>query len=99
MIENKEIEPTESSIDFTPHRKSPISLSICHADAMTVDETKKFKEAVKELNLTNPITKEPVTPFELIAVLKEDVVSALDRPGSWEGANMIEVLRSHGFYQ
>ncbi len=99
MIENKEIESTESIIDFTPHNQSPISLSISHACAMTIDETEKLKEAVKELNLTDPITKKPVSAFELITVLIDDVILAAERPGSWEGSNMIEVLRCHGFYQ
>ncbi len=57
----------------------------------------KFGEAVKSLELSDPITKKPVTAGELLAILKEDVVYAVERPGSWEGANMLEVLQSHGF--
>jgi hypothetical protein len=33
----------------------------------------------------------------LVAMLLEDVVLARRRPGSWEGANMTRVLRSHGY--
>lgn len=57
-----------------------------------------FAEAVKELGLKHPMTDDPVTPRELIDILKEDVVYAVTRPGSWEGANMYEVLQSHGFF-
>ncbi len=58
----------------------------------------RFEEAVKELNVIDPLTKEPVTPEELLTILKEDVVFAVDRPGSWEGTNMLEVLHCHGFF-
>ncbi len=58
----------------------------------------KFGEAVKLLELRDPITEKPVTAGELLAILKEDVVYAAARPGSWEGANMYEVLMCHGFF-
>ena len=32
-----------------------------------------------------------------IVMLLEDVALAIRRPGSWEGANMIAVLTSHGY--
>ena len=57
-----------------------------------------YEEAVKELELTDPSTKKIVTQEELTAILKEDVVYAAIRPGSWEGANMHEVLMCHGFF-
>lgn len=57
----------------------------------------KYEDAVKALELKDPITKEPVTPAQLTSILKEDVVLAVDRPGSWEGSNMLTVLQSHGF--
>ncbi len=57
----------------------------------------KFGEAVKSLELRDPVTKKPVTASELLAILKEDVVLSVERPGSWEGANMLAVLQSHGF--
>ena len=56
-----------------------------------------FIQAVKALELKNPITQEPVSPSTLMAVLKDDVILAVERPGSWEGANMHQVLISHGF--
>jgi len=57
-----------------------------------------FKQAVRELALTEPFTKEPVDAKALLATLKEDVILAVERPGSWEGANMLQVLISHGFF-
>jgi len=57
-----------------------------------------FIEAVRELDLKDPLTREPVRPIELIRILKEDVVLSVERPGSWEGSNMLEVLASHGFF-
>jgi len=56
-----------------------------------------FADAVKDLDLKHPATDRPVTARELIDILKEDVVYAAVRPGSWEGANMLTVLQSHGF--
>ncbi len=57
-----------------------------------------FIEAVKELGLKHPMTEKPVTPRELLAILKEDVVLSVERPGSWEGSNMFTVLESHGYF-
>lgn len=57
-----------------------------------------FAEAVRELDLKHPATDRPVTARELIDILKADVVYAAVRPGSWEGANMLTVLLSHGFF-
>jgi hypothetical protein len=56
-----------------------------------------FADAVKVLDLKHPATDKPVTARELMDILKEDVVYAAVRPGSWEGANMLTVLQSHGF--
>ena len=57
-----------------------------------------YEEAVRELGLKDPFSKEPVTPEELTTILKEDVVQAVERSGSWEGANMLDVLYAHGFF-
>jgi hypothetical protein len=57
-----------------------------------------FEQAVKELAMTYPFTKEPVDAAALIETLKDDVILAVDRPGSWEGSNMLQVLTSHGFF-
>ncbi len=58
-----------------------------------------FEQAVKTLELTDPLTNDPVTPKELSEILKNDVVLAVERPGSWEGSNMLDVLRCHGFME
>ncbi len=56
-----------------------------------------FIQAVKALELKDPFTKEPVSASALMAVLKDDVVSAVERPDSWQGSNMRDVLRCHGY--
>ncbi len=56
-----------------------------------------FEQAVEALGLVEPFTSDPLTAEELLETLKEDVVLAVERPGSWEGANMLEVLVCHGF--
>ena len=38
-----------------------------------------------------------LTPATLLAMLAEDAALAIRRPGSWEGANMAQVLISHGY--
>ena len=65
---------------------------------MIEKERMKYTEAVKTLQLTDPITKKPVTAKELTEVSKEDIVLAVERPGSWEGSNMLQVLTCHGFF-
>ncbi len=39
----------------------------------------------------------PLTVKKLAAMLLEDAGMVVSRPGSWEGGNMIEVLRCHGY--
>jgi hypothetical protein len=56
-----------------------------------------YEQAVKALELRLPITKVPISARVLLNTLKEDVILAAKRPGSWEGANMRDVLRCHGF--
>ncbi len=58
-----------------------------------------FEQAVEALGLSDPFTRESLTAEELMATLKEDVVLAVERPGSWEGANMLEMLLCHGFLE
>lgn len=57
-----------------------------------------YRQAVKELGLTDPVDGSPITPEKLLEVLKNDVVHVLERPGSWEGSNMEQVLISHGYF-
>ena len=56
-----------------------------------------FEQAVKTLELKLPDSNVPVSAQFLLDTLKEDVVLAAQRPGSWEGANMLHVLQAHGF--
>lgn len=39
----------------------------------------------------------PLDMKRLARMLLEDVALTVRRPGSWEGANMAQVLRSHGY--
>lgn len=39
----------------------------------------------------------PLTMKKLAAMLLEDAGMVISRPGSWEGSNMADVLRSHGY--
>ena len=38
-----------------------------------------------------------LTPSTLLAMLAEDADMVNSRPGSWEGANLAQVLLSHGY--
>jgi hypothetical protein len=40
----------------------------------------------------------PISAQVLLDTLKEDVILAVERPGSWEGANMLQALSAHGFF-
>lgn len=42
-------------------------------------------------------THGPLTVPTLVAMLAEDAAMIISRPGSWEGANMANVLSSHGY--
>jgi len=57
-----------------------------------------YEQAVKALELRLPITKVPINARVLLDTLKDDVILAVERPGSWEGANMLQVLQAHGFF-
>ena len=59
-------------------------------------ENPTFEEAVESLGLFGPEEKTPVTPEQLLEILKRDVVYALVRPGSWEGSAMYDLLSKHG---
>ena len=55
----------------------------------------RFIELTK-LSTSNQFAEE-LTLESLTQMLLQDVVYAMRRPGSWEGANMIQVLQSHGY--
>jgi hypothetical protein len=50
------------------------------------------------LSKLSPEFKVPISARVLLSTLKEDVILAVERPGSWEGANMLQVLQAHGFF-
>ncbi len=56
-----------------------------------------FEEAVRALDIKQPITGRQISSRELLSILKEDVIHAVERPGSWEGSNMLAILEAHGF--
>ncbi len=39
----------------------------------------------------------PLAMPKLAAMLLEDVALVMRRPGSWEGANMLQVVSAHGY--
>jgi hypothetical protein len=39
-----------------------------------------------------------LTSTKLTQMLLEDASLIITRPGSWEGANMMQVLQSHGYF-
>jgi hypothetical protein len=56
------------------------------------------KEIAKLLQgMRDPWSDEPMTLDKIVATLVEDIAIASDRPGSWEGHNMNQVLISHGW--
>ncbi|WP_226019382.1 hypothetical protein [Novosphingobium sp. FKTRR1] len=42
-------------------------------------------------------THGPLSIEGLLAMLAEDAALVIERPGSWEGANMAQVFTSHGY--
>jgi hypothetical protein len=68
-----------------------ITIEISDADAMYISRL------IDLVNLDDANTHGNLT-FEMLGrVLFEDVALAMRRPGSWEGANMAQVLSSHGY--
>lgn len=57
--------------------------------ASACSEADKFREGFT--------THGKLTPTRLLSMLAEDAGMVITRPGSWEGANMAQVLVSHGY--
>jgi hypothetical protein len=70
-----------------------LTLEIRDEDAELIRE---FLELTKDLD-ANRCSHGPLTMKLLARMLLEDVALAVRRPGSWEGANMLSVLRAHGY--
>lgn len=63
--------------------------------------SQNLAELVRQLNAnagTDPFNSHgPLTVKKLVAMLLEDAGMVISRPGSWEGSNMADVLRGHGY--
>ena len=70
-----------------------IRIEIPDADAALI------KEALLTAHSDEPHSNShgPLNLKLLARMLLEDVALAVQRPGSWEGANMLRVLECHGY--
>jgi hypothetical protein len=68
---------------------------------ITVDISDADVELIREfLATTKTVTASTHGPLDmrkLTTMLLEDVALMVERPGSWEGANMAQVMSSHGY--
>lgn len=68
-----------------------LTIKLTAEDAALIDEFLEYTKA-STFNSHGPLDR-----HLLAQLLLEDVALAMRRPGSWEGANMLQVLRSHGY--
>jgi len=61
------------------------------------DDLKLIERGLVRMNRSDGNSHGPLDVQRLAAMLLEDVALAVRRPGSWEGANMGQVLTSHGY--
>ncbi|MEC9356513.1 MAG: hypothetical protein VX836_01435 [Pseudomonadota bacterium] len=61
------------------------------------DDNRLIEEALECMSRSEANTHGRLDLPRLAAMLLEDVALAVRRPGSWEGAHMIQVLESHGY--
>ena len=61
------------------------------------DDAKLIEQSLDLMSHSEANTHGTLDLPRLAAILLEDVALAISRPGSWEGANMIQVLESHGY--
>lgn len=64
---------------------------------LTDEDAALIERGLPIFNQNEATTHGPLTIENLAGMLLEDVGLAVRRPGSWEGANMIQVLLSHGY--
>lgn len=77
----------------TPRR---ITIEISAETASLLDDlVARCNESHRDREGAN--THGELTPATLLAMLAEDAGLVIRRPGSWEGANMAQVLISHGY--
>lgn len=80
-------------MNSTPRR---IVIEVSAETAELLDELiVRCNESHRERDGAN--THGELTPATLLAMLAEDAGMVIRRPGSWEGANMVQVLISHGY--
>lgn len=62
-------------------------------------DVRDLVELVDELNAARAAVSShgELTVAKLAAMLLEDAALARRRPGSWEGANMLDLLAAHGY--
>ena len=60
-------------------------------------DLKLIERGLDRMNRNDGNTHGPLDLQRLAGMLLEDVALAVRRPGSWEGANMGQVLSSHGY--
>lgn len=73
-----------------------IQIDVSEETAQLIAElAKRCTDADRERN--GATSHGPLAVKSLLTMLAEDAAMAISRPGSWEGANMITVLESHGY--
>jgi len=68
-----------------------LEIEVSDQDAALIEEFMDMNQS-DEFNSHGPLDM-----IVLAEMLMQDVALAVRRPGSWEGANMIQVLTSHGY--
>lgn len=61
------------------------------------EDLKLIERGLLRMNGSDGNSHGPLDVQRLAAMLMQDVALAVRRPGSWEGANMYQVLTSHGY--
>lgn len=59
-----------------------------------VDLIRLFLASTREVTFS---THGPLNMQKLASMLLQDVALMVQRPGSWEGSNMAQVMSSHGY--
>lgn len=62
------------------------------------EDAASIRELLEAVNRSDFNSHGQLTIQRLAEMLLEDVALAVRRPGSWEGANMWQVLHSHGYH-
>jgi hypothetical protein len=61
------------------------------------DDAMYINRVIELANMSDANTHGTLSFENLAKMLLEDVALAVRRPGSWEGANMAQLLASHGY--